>query len=87
MEAVYIRVNIELSINGFKTAATGAAVNQHVGQPMRNDTCRNRAIYSFLRVWPHLDCLADDNLILLCSCSVWSLHFCPQSTKLKFQNR
>ena len=65
MEAVYIRVNIELSINGFKTAATGAAVNQHVGQPMRNDTCRNRAIYSSLRVWPHLDCLADDNLLLL----------------------
>ena len=36
------------------------AVNQHVCQPMRNDTCQERAIYGVLRHWSHPDCLADD---------------------------
>ena len=33
------------------------AVNQHLCQPMGNDTCQERAIHSVLRHWPHPDCL------------------------------
>ena len=45
---------------GARICCFDVAVNQHLCQPMRNDTCQERAIYSVLGHWPHPDCLADD---------------------------